>query len=40
MVKRREYGRHGKNAKLFDEPIRNVKGKLFLWDYEYNEAEM
>ena len=29
-----------KNAKLFDEPIRNVKGKLFLWDYEYNEAEM
>ena len=29
-----------KNAKLFDEPIRNVKGKLFLWDYEYNEAEI
>lgn len=29
-----------KNAKLFDEPIRNVKGKLFLWDYEYNETEM
>ena len=27
-----------KNAKLFDEPIRNVKGKLFLWDYEYNES--
>lgn len=21
------------------QPIRNVKGKLFLWDYEYNEAE-
>ena len=29
-----------KNAKLFDEPIRNVKGKLFLWEYAYNEAEM
>lgn len=23
-----------KNPQIFKEPIRNVKGKLFLWDYE------
>lgn len=26
-----------KNPKLFDKPIMNVKGKVFLWDYDYKE---
>ena len=25
-----------KHAKLFDKPIKNVKGKVFLWDYSLN----
>ena len=29
-----------KNPKLFDEPISGVKGKVFLWDYECNEADL
>lgn len=28
-----------RGAKLFEEPIKGVKGKLFLWDYDYNEEE-
>lgn len=28
-----------RDAKMFDEPIMGIKGKLFLWDYDYNEED-